>query len=112
MEEWEEWLSRPLSATDQPPGTYRYRSGRRCPWQPVRIIYDGYNWHVLLRGEPVKGSGQADPHDIPFVRFRAPFHPITMREYHDLLDDYRDAKPGSPLLTPDEPVNLRGAPPV
>jgi hypothetical protein len=53
-----------------------------------------------------------DPLNIPFIRDHAPFHPISLRQYHDLLDDYRNAKPGSPLLTPDEPVDLRGAPPV
>jgi hypothetical protein len=112
MDEWQEALGREPSATDQPPGFYRYRAGRKCPWQPLRILWDGEFWHVLLIGKPVRGSCEKDPLDIPFVRDRGPFHPITMRQYHDMLDDYRAATPGSPLLTPDVPVNLREARPL
>lgn len=112
MEDWEMALGRERCATDQPPGTYRYRSRRGCPWQPLRILWDGYLWHVLLIGKPVVGSGRSDPLDIPFVQWRAPFHPIPFIEYVRLIQDYEMALPGSPLLTPNEPINLREAPPL
>lgn len=109
-EDWEAALGRERSATDQPPGHYWYRAGRGCPLQPLRIHWDGHHWHVLLIGEPVRGSGQRDPMDIPFVRARGPFHPIPEGEYLRMIRDYETAPPGSPLRTPDQPVNLRGVP--
>lgn len=112
MDDWQQSLGRDLSATDQPPGVYRYRAGRGCPWQPLRLLWDGYNWHCLLIGVAVPGSGQRDPLFIPFIRDRGPFHPITLSEYHNMIDDYRAAQHGSPLLTPNEPVNLRVAAPL
>lgn len=110
MVNWIEALGRERSATDQPPGTYRYRAGRGCPWQPLRILWDGYHWHVLLLGKPVPESGRSDPLQIPFIRDRAPFHPITITQYYELMDEYGRAGPGSPLLMPDMPVDLRAAP--
>ena len=101
-------LGRPVSSTDQPPGTYRYRHGKGCPWQPLRIVFEDKQWFVMLRGEVI-GSGD-DPNDIPIIRLRGPFHPIGGGEYAILLEAYRVARPGSPLLTPNEPVNLRNAP--
>lgn len=112
MDDWQEALGREICATDQPPGLYRYRAGRGCPWQPLRLLWDGYAWHALLIGVAVKGSGQKDPLHIPFIRDRGPFHAITVHQYHDMLEEYRTAKPGSPLLTPDVPVDLRAARPL
>jgi hypothetical protein len=110
--DWVAALGRDRSATDQEPGFYRYRARRGAPWQPVRIILDGDGWHCLVRGEPVAGSGQRDPLDIPFIRDRGPFHSISLVEYHVMIEDYRTAAPGSPLLTPDDPVDLRGSAPL
>lgn len=112
MEDWELALGRERCATDQPPGTYRYRARRGCPWQPLRILHDGYLWHVLLIGKPVPRSGRSDPIDIPFVRDRAPFHPIPLSEYVRMINEYEEAPVGSPLRTPNEPVDLKGAPPL
>jgi hypothetical protein len=112
MNEWEAALGRPWETTDQPPGTYKYKAGRGCPWQPLRILWDGYEWHVLLTGKPVSGSGKKDPMDIPLVKWKAPFHPISLAEYVKMIEQYETAAPGSPLRTPDQPVNLRQAPPL
>jgi hypothetical protein len=75
----------------------------------VRILNDGELWHVLLNGEPVKGSGRADWLDVAFLKYNWPLHPISLTEYYALKDAYAAAPPGSPLTTPDEPVNLREA---
>lgn len=107
MNDWQNALGRPLSATDQPPGTYRYRACRGAPWQPLRLLWDGFEWHCLLRGEVVSESGRKDPNDIPFIRNRGPFHPISIQEYLELITAYRNARPGSPLSTPDLPVDFR-----
>ena len=113
MQDLEQLLGREPSAMDQLPGTYRYKTGRKCPWQPVRLMRtDDGMWHCLLRGEPVTGSPRHDPQNIPFVYYFSPFHPISELEYAALIDEYRAAKIGSPLLRPDEPVNLRRAKPV
>ena len=112
MEEWEMALGRERATTDQPPGTYKYRSRRGCPWQPLRILWDGYLFHVLLIGKPVPGSGRSDPMDIPMVLWKAPFHPISLTEYVRMIEEYENAPPGSPLRTPDQPINLREAPPL
>jgi hypothetical protein len=100
------------SSTDQPPGTYRYRARRGAPWQPVKLIYDGVLWHCLLIGHPVFASGTYDVLDIPFVRTRGPFHPISEAEYVAMLAEYERAVPGSPLKSPDDRVDLRSAPPL
>lgn len=112
MEDWQKSLGRPASATDQPPGYYRFRRGRGRPWQPLRILLRDGLWHFLLVGTPVRGSGEADPLNIAWVRDHGPFHPITREEYDALMDSYVAAEPGSPLTTPDEPVNLRRSPPL
>jgi hypothetical protein len=109
---WLKAIGRERSATDQPPGTYRYRARRKAPWQPVRILWDGEMWHCLLTGRPVRGSGTCDPMDIPFIRDRAPFHPVSEIEYLQLVLAYEAARPGSPLLTPDEPVDMRRSAPL
>jgi hypothetical protein len=109
---WQDALGRPVSATDQPPGTYRYRARRGAPLQPVLISWDGDLWHVLLNGEPVPHSGQLDPMEIPFVLFKGPFPAITPDEYRCLIMEHEMAGPGSPLRTPDQAVNLRRAVPL
>jgi hypothetical protein len=73
-------------------------------------MWDGYLFHVLLVGKPVSGSGKKDPMDIPLVKWRAPFHPIPMTEYVRMIAEYEAAPPGSPLRTPDEPVDMRNVP--
>jgi hypothetical protein len=110
MNDWKEVLGRDVCATDQEPGTYRYRACRRCPWQPVRLLWDGYKWHCLLRGQPVSASGQQDPLHIPFIKWHAPFHPIGVQEYLELVHAYNNARPGSPLLTPEKPISMRDIP--
>jgi hypothetical protein len=111
--DWKESLGRPVSATDQPPGTYRYRARRGAPFQAVKIMLsdDGF-WDVLLNGSPVARSGQLDPMDIPFVLNRGPFAPISEHEYRALILEFEMAADGSPLKTPDEPVNLRRSAPL
>ena len=99
-------------ATDQPPGYYRFRLRRGAPFQAVRILHDGEFWQMLRNGEPVRLSGQRDPLDIPFVRLWGPFHAITQAEYEEILAAYQAAEPGTPLASPDEPVNLRGSKPL
>lgn len=103
-------LGRELQATDQPPGTYRYKEGRRCPWQAVSIKRDRNTWYVLVNGEPV-GSA-SDPADIPFIRDKGPFHEIDYEVYLQILDEYSAAKPGTPLRNPHAPVNLRQSRPI
>lgn len=98
------------SGLEPTPGFYRYRSRRGAPWQPVKILFDGYDWHVLLIGKVAFGSGRADPFDIPLIKHRWPLFPITLSEYGVMIDAYANARLGSPLLTPNEPVNLRGSP--
>lgn len=111
-EEFTNALGREPSATDQPAGTYRYRARRGAPWQAVRIIYDGSRWHCVVNGVAVSGEGQADPERIGFIMYHGPFHSITEAEYLAILADYADAKAGTPLATPAEPVNLRRSNPL
>lgn len=96
------------------PGTYRYRAGKGAPWQPVRIAFDGYLWHVLIVGQVAHGSGNQDPRGIPFLDKHWPMHPIEEKEYMQLLREYLEAAkvPGHPLLTPDRATKLREAPPL
>lgn len=105
-------LGREPDATDQPPGTYRFRARRKAPWQPVRIMFnaDEQTWYCLLNGALV-GFG-ADPADIPFIQNHGPFHPISPGEYYDMILAYADAKPGTPLKDPQSPVNLRKSKPL
>lgn len=98
------------SGLEPSPGVFRLRSRRGAPWQPVKILYDGYEWHVLIIGQVTPGSGRRDPFDIPLIKKRWPLHEITQQEYDDMIAAYARAKPGSPLKTPDQPVNLRGSP--
>lgn len=98
------------SGLDPTPGVYRFRARRGAPWQPVKILFDGYEWHVLVIGKVANGSGKLNPNDIPLLARRWPMLPITPSEYGSLIDAYANAKPGSPLLTPNEPINLRGSP--
>ena len=98
------------SGLEPTPGVYRFRARRKAPWQPVKIMFDGWDYHVLVTGEVVFGSGKPNPMDIPLLRERWPLHPISDREYGELMDAYANAKPGSPLLSPNEPINLRGSP--
>ena len=102
-----------LSAGLEPtPGVYRFRTRRRAPWQPVRIMHDGYEWNVLVIGKVAFGSGKADPFEIPIIAHRWPLHPISQQEYDAMMAEYALAKPGSPLATPDEPVDLRRSLPL
>lgn len=112
MTSWQEFLGRTLGAEDQPPGFYRYRARRGAPWQALRILWDGAEFHCLLSGEPVKGSPAPDPALIDFILYRGPFHSVSETEYETLLAAYRAAPAGHPLRTPDEPVNLRGSKPL
>lgn len=110
---WTQHLGREVCTVDQPPGTYRFREAKKCPWQPVRIMLtDDGLWHVLINGNPVPGSPQPDPLLIPMVCWRGPFHAIPETEYQTMLAEYRNAAPGTPLTTPREPVDLRGSPPL
>lgn len=98
--------------TEPVEGVYRYRAGKGAPWQPVRVLHDGFAWHVLLIGVAVPQSGQADWLDIPFLKYHWPLHPVTLPEYHRMIDDYRNAKPGTPLWQPGDPVDLRASAPL
>jgi hypothetical protein len=110
---WQDALGRPVSATDQPPGTYRYRTKKGAPWQPLKIMLtDNGLWHVLLCGRPVSGSPARDPEQIQLVLWRGPFDPISEHEYRALVLEHEMAPAGSPLRNPDEPVNLRQARPL
>lgn len=111
-EEFAAVLGREPSATDQMPGTYRYRATKGAPIQAVRISFDGATWHVLLNGAVQPGSGALDPSDIPFILWRGPFWSITEAEYMAILREYQDAGRGTPLRTPDQPVNLRESEPL
>lgn len=109
---WHNLLPRPPSATDQPPGFYRYRARKGAPWLPVRIMHDGDLWHCLLNGMVTFGSGKRDPQDIPFILYRAPFHAIKEAEYEALIEAYRQATVGHPLASPDEKIDLRTSRPL
>lgn len=98
----------------QGPGWYRHRAARGAPWQAVRIVEEGGLWIVLLNGTAVHGSGAAHLHDIPFVHPHGMigarmFHPISEGQYLALLDALAAAEDGTPLATPDAPVDLRSA---
>lgn len=113
MTDWRASLGREPGAEDQPPGYYRVRPGGqrgKRPWMPVRLVLtDDGMWHCLVIGSPVHGSPQSDPSLIPFVRQNGPFREIAEAEYYALIAEYDAAGPGSPLLTPNEPINLRNA---
>lgn len=94
------------------PGVYRFRTRRGSPWKPVRIIHDGFEWHVLVIGKVASGSGKADPFEIPLIQYRWPLHPISEREYQAMMAEYAAAKPGSPLTTPDQAIDLRRSIPL
>ncbi len=91
-------------------GWFKFRERRGAPWQPLRVFRDSGRWIVLLNGETVPHSGAELAKDIPFLLWRAPFHPITQAEYDRLCREYARAGQGSPLLRPGDPVDLRGAP--
>lgn len=104
-----EMLKRQPEATDQPPGTYRFRR-RGGPLQAVRIIWDGAEWSVLVNGE--ERGRAADPVEIDFILYHGPFWPISEAEYAQILIAYGKAKPGTPLATPDAPVDFRKSRPL
>lgn len=109
-EEFAAALGRDPAPEDQLPGTYRYRARKGAPWQGVRISYKLGWWICLLNGD---AEGMArDPGKIPFIWKHGPFHSITEDEYMAILKDYAEAQPGSPYLTPDQPVNLRRIKPL
>ena len=93
-------------------GYFKHRARKGAPWQPVRVMRESGAWVVLLTGKVVPGSGARLAKDIPLLLWRAPFAPITEREYDSLLAAYEAAPPGHPLRWPDDPVDLRAAPPL
>lgn len=111
-DEFAKALGREPSATDQPPGTYRYKARRGAPVQAVRISYDGAHWHCLLNGRVQPGSGCADPDGIRFINTFGPFWSITETEYKAIIQEYEAASPGTPLTMPTEAVNLRESEPL
>lgn len=112
MEDWFAILGRERSATDQLPGYYWYRHGKGCPWQPLEIRWDGLLWHCFLIGKPVPKSGARDPLNIPLIRDRGPFRPVTFDDWDRLLACYDNPKPGSPYASPNEPVSLKRSAPL
>lgn len=92
-------------------GYFSFRSGKGCPLQPLRIIYESGGWVAILCGEVVHGSGAALAKDVPFLKNRSPFHRITKAIYDRLMDEYDAAPADSPLRRLDEPVNLRATSP-
>lgn len=109
-EEFAAALGRDPAPEDQLPGTYRYRARKGAPWQAVRITYQDGMWFCVVNG---RGDHWAyDPAKIPFIWRHGPFHSVTEDEYLAILKDYAEAHPGSPLNTPDEPVNLRRIKPL
>lgn len=112
-EEFAQILGREPSATDQPPGFYRYRIGRKKPWQAVRIMFDGIWWHCLINGQPTEDSGRwRDPEKIHFITWSGPFHSTTEEEYLKLIAAYETAPAGSPLRSPAERIDLRRSKPL
>ena len=99
-------------ARRQKPGFYKWRRGRASPQVPLKLIFDGYLWHLLFNGQVSPGSGQIDPLDIPFVGRHAPFHGISEAVYNEYRAEFDRALPGSPLTRPYEPVDLRAARPL
>lgn len=98
--------------TEPSTGFYRFRAAKGAPWGYCRIMVDSGLWVCLLNGEVAKGSGVADPFDIPFLLYNWPLHPITAEEYDALIRAHASAPPGHPLRTPGDKVDLRGAPPL
>lgn len=94
---------------DPSPGTYRYRARRGAPWQAVRITH-GPGWNVYLNGALLPDAGVEDWIKHEWLLWNWPLHPIDEREYDALLKAAEQARPGDPLATPDQPVNLRAAP--
>jgi hypothetical protein len=92
------------------PGFFKYRARKGAPWQALRVMRESGCWVALLNGDVVKGSGKPLARDIPFLLYRSPFTPISEAEYDALLRAYENAPPGHPLRSPEEPVDLRGAP--
>lgn len=105
-------VGRMPSATDQMPGTYKFRAFKGAPWQAIRISFDGIWWHCICNGVVTRDSGRRDPADISLILWRGPFHRIPESEYMRILRDYDEAPPGSPLRTPNEPVNIRESKPL
>jgi len=115
-QEFAELLGREPDATDQPPGWYRYRAARGAPFQAIRIVYEDGLWFCLVNGlseyQGRRVAGRNDPSEIPFIILHGPFHEITEEQYMAILRDYQEAAPGSPLETPEQPVNVRQARPL
>jgi hypothetical protein len=103
-------LGREASVSDQPPGFYKWRAGRKRPTCAVRISFDGEFWSYQINGKAAVGSPARDPLDIPFVLRNAPFWPIDEREYLTIRAAW-DAD-DSIFTDPYEPINLRGADPL
>lgn len=98
--------------TEPSVGFYRFRAAKGAPNQYCRVVIESGMWVVLLNGEVMKGSGVADPFDIPFLLYHWPLHPISESEYEALVRQHAAAPPGHPLRTPGDKVDLRSAPPL
>jgi len=66
----------------------------------------------MVCGDVVSGAGEDDPIKIQFLLWHGPLHPIGEMEYLGLLAAYQNAKSGTPLTRPNEPVNLRESEPL
>ena len=109
-DEFRSLLGREPSATDQPPGYYKFRMKGR-PWRAVHIVHMYGWWAVVIDGVRTASIAK-DPADLGFILAFGPFHPISEEEYLNILRDYAEANERSPLKAPDQPINLRHADPL
>lgn len=98
-----------MNADDCRPGLYRYRATRGAPWQAVEIVRGADGWSVRINGWPTPDKPALDWLDHGWLKRHWPLWPIERAEFDRLMLAHQSAREGSPLASPDRPVDLRAA---
>jgi len=109
MSNHKDWPSRPVS---QPrPGYFLARLIRNGPFIPARIIHEGGLWSAEINGEVFEAS--ADPAMAPRVfTIWHSAQEISEVEFDHRMKALRAARPGDPIRSPREPINLVALPSI